>query len=208
MRDVMIIDTGLANVRSVQAALERVGARPRRVAEAAEIAAAEFVVLPGVGAFGPAMAELHRLGLAAPLRQRALSGGPLLGVCLGMQLLCEGSDEMPGVRGLAVLPVRVARLPAGVRTPHMGWTLVSGGDRPSHAYFAHSFAVAGEDAGRLAVSGWQVMTAGHPRPFVAGVQRGDVLACQFHPELSGDWGQDLLDAWLNGRTQEVAACLQ
>jgi len=207
MKDVMIIDTGLANVRSVEVALERLGATVRRVADAEDIARAGRVVLPGVGAFGPGLATLHRRDLASALRQRALAGRPTLAVCLGLQLLCDGSDEDPGGRGLGVLPARVRRLPRDRRVPNMGWCpLVDGGpDAVGHAYFAHSYAVQGADVERLRVSGWQVLTADHGGAFLAAARRGGVLACQFHPELSGAWGARLLAAWLGDGDEEVAS---
>jgi imidazole glycerol phosphate synthase glutamine amidotransferase subunit len=198
MNEVRIIDTGLANVRSVEVALARLGAATRRVVDPADLARADRVVLPGVGAFRPGMANLHGLDLASALRQRALAGRPTLAVCLGLQLLCEGSDEDPGGRGLGVIPGRVRRLPPSVRVPNMGWCPVSnGGAAPAgHAYFAHSYAVPGSDLGRLQAGGWQVLSADHGGPFLAAARRGGVLACQFHPELSGAWGAGLLRAWL------------
>jgi len=206
MREVAIIDTGLANVRSVEVALARLGADPRRIVEAVDLARADRVVLPGVGAFAPGMANLHRRDLASALRQRALAGRPTLAVCLGLQLLCEGSDEDPGGRGLGVIPGRVRRLPASARVPNMGWcTVANGDDAPAgHAYFAHSYAVPGGDLGRLRAGRWQVLTADHGGPFLAAARRGGVLACQFHPELSGPWGAGLLRTWLEDPEREEA----
>ena len=109
----------------------------------------------------------------------------------------------------------VARFPEqpGLRVPNMGWCAVTPTPgarwlRPGHAYFAHSYAVDGEQAGRLAASGWEVLSADHGAEFVAGVRRGRILACQFHPELSGAWGQDLLAGWLRTELKEAAACLR
>ena len=205
-REVMIIDTGLANVRSVEVALQRLGAATRRVTDPADLARAERVVLPGVGAFGPGMANLHARDLASSLRQRALAGRPLLAVCLGLQLLCEGSDEDPGGRGLGVIPARVRRLPQPVRVPNMGWCAVANGGAglAGHAYFAHSYAVPGADLGRLRASGWELLVAHHGGPFLAAARKGGVLACQFHPELSGGWGAALLGAWLEDAEKEEA----
>jgi imidazole glycerol phosphate synthase glutamine amidotransferase subunit len=198
MKPVMIIDTGLANVRSVEVALQRLGAEVTRVTSPEDVARSPRLVLPGVGAFGPAMTRLDRDGLTAPLRQRLLAGRPTLAVCLGLQLLCEGSDEAPGRRGLGILPVRVRQLPADQRVPNMGWCpLQNGRIQPvGHAYFAHSFAVTGHDLGRLTASGWQLLTASHGVPYLAAARRQGVLACQFHPELSGSWGEALLASWL------------
>ena len=206
MSEVMIIDTGLANVRSVEVALARLGAATRRVSDAVDLARADRVVLPGVGAFRPGMANLHGRDLASGLRQRALAGRPTLAVCLGLQLLCEGSDEDPGGRGLGVIPGRVRRLPQPVRVPNMGWCPVANGQAAAtgHAYFAHSYAVPGSDLGRLRASRWQVLTADHGGTFLAAARRDGVLACQFHPELSGAWGASLLRAWLEDPNREEA----
>lgn len=198
MISVMMIDTGLANLRSVEVALQRLGAEVRRVTDPEDIARCPRLVLPGVGAFGPALDRLDRDGLTIPLRQRLLAGRPTLAVCLGLQLLCEGSDEAPGRRGLGVLPVRVRALPADRRVPNMGWCPLQNGqaDAVGHAYFAHSFAVTGPDLGRLKASGWRLLTARHGQPYLAAAARQGVLACQFHPELSGAWGENLLASWL------------
>jgi len=207
MSDVMIIDTGLANVRSVEVALQRLGATTRRVTDPDDLARAARVVLPGVGAFGPGLANLHARNLASPLRQRALAGLPTLAVCLGLQLPCEGSDEAAGGRGLGVIPARVRRLPAAARVPNLGWCAVAGsrGDgAEGYAYFAHSYAVPGADLERLRASGWQTLVADHGGPFLAAARRRGVLACQFHPELSGAWGARLLRAWLEDAEQEMA----
>jgi len=204
--EVMIVDTGLANVRSVEVALERLGATPRRTVAPTDLARARRVVLPGVGAFAPGIANLHARDLAAALGQRARAGLPTLAVCLGLQLLCEGSDEDPGGRGLGVIPARVRRLPQPVRVPNMGWCAVTNGSAQpvGHAYFAHSYAVPGGDLERLRVAGWQMLTADHGGPFLAAARKGGVLACQFHPELSGAWGAELLRAWLEDAQKESA----
>ncbi|MBK7671248.1 MAG: imidazole glycerol phosphate synthase subunit HisH [bacterium] len=207
MSEVMIIDTGIANVRSMEVALQRLGATTRLVADPDDLARAARVVLPGVGAFGPGLANLHTRNLASSLRQRALAGLPTLAVCLGLQLLCEGSDEAPGDRGLGVIPARVRRLPAAARVPNLGWCAVAGsaGDGAgAHAYFAHSYAVPGGALERLHAGGWQTLAADHGGTFLAAARRGGVLACQFHPELSGAWGARLLRAWLENAEQEMA----
>jgi imidazole glycerol phosphate synthase glutamine amidotransferase subunit len=203
MREVMLVDTGLANLRSVQVALERQGATVRRVGGPGDVAGTQHLVLPGVGAFGPAMRKLHNDGLVLPLRQRLLAGRPTLAVCLGLQLMCADSAEEPGVLGLNVLPAQVSALPAGSRVPNMGWLPLarqanaeSADAGSEHAYFAHSFAVTESGIGRLESSGWQVLTATHGVPYVAAVKKGAVVGCQFHPELSGRWGEQLLQNWL------------
>jgi glutamine amidotransferase len=152
------------------------------------------VVLPGVGHFGACMnalrdARLHELALEA-----ASSGRPFLGVCIGMQMLFEGSDEAPGIPGLGVLPGRVTKLPDTVKLPQIGWNtiervagsaLVAGLDDPAWLYFVHSYAPETDDA---VVAAW----AEHGRRFVAAVERDNVWATQFHPEKSGAGGLKLL----------------
>jgi len=192
---VVIIDTGVANIASLLAAFERLG-RPARLTDSAtELGDARHVVLPGVGAFGAGMERLTGAGLSAPLKERIAAGGPTLAVCLGLQLLCEASEESPGVEGLGVVPARVTRFGDTVRVPQFGWNEVETGDdaellRPGFAYFANSFRV------RAIPEGWTGATADHDGPFVAAVERGGLLACQFHPELSGPWGSELLGRWL------------
>lgn len=198
--------TGTANLASIVAGLERAGATPRLIHSADEIGRAARVVLPGVGAFAAAMGQLEGDGAAAALVERVRAGHPTLAVCLGLQLLCEESEENPGVAGLGVVPARVSRFPATVRVPQLGWNLVEPEAgcrllRPGHAYFANSY--------RLAATppGWRAARADHGGRFVAALERGAVLACQFHPELSGSWGQELLKRWLAaGNAGEVAPC--
>lgn len=192
MNDVAVIRTGSANLASVVAALERIGAAPRLVDRPDDLATAERLVLPGVGSFAAAMATLERTGLVGPLGEHARSGRPLLAICLGFQLLAEASDEGGDVPGLGVLPGRVRRFPATVRVPQYGWNRVewTAGVLPAgHAYFANSYRLVEPPAG------WQVATAVHGSPFVAAVARPRQLACQFHPELSGAWGEALLRNW-------------
>jgi glutamine amidotransferase len=155
------------------------------------------VVLPGVGAFGACMAALHRTGLADQAVRAAASGRPFLGICVGMQLLYEASEEDPGVDGLGILPGTVRRLPAGVKHPQMQWnTLVPDGDPemlrgvddPAWVYFVHSFA---PEPGPGVVA-----TCDYGGPVVAAVEQGNVWAMQFHPEKSSRAGQQLLGNFL------------
>lgn len=196
MSEVIVIATGVANTASVCAALRRAGVQPRVTADAAQVASAERAVLPGVGSFSAGMAALRAAGLVSVIQERVRSGRPTLAVCLGMQLLCAGSDEAPGEPGLGVLPVQVRRLPETARVPHLGWSSVSadaaGPVAAGYACFAHSYAV------REVPAGWRASWAERGVRFAAAVWRGDVLACQFHPELSGRWGAALLRRWLDG----------
>lgn len=194
-RQVAIIETGVANIASVRAALTRLGASHEGVQTPEAIATAEHLVLPGVGAFGAGMSRLVELGIAEAIRERVAAGRPTLAICLGLQLLCRGSDESPGVEGLGIIPAHVGRFGDHVRVPQLGWNRIkpSAGCRlltEGYVYFANSYRL---DA---LPEGWEGAVADHGGEFVAAVERGDVLACQFHPELSGSFGAALLERWL------------
>lgn len=195
MTDLVVAATGTANLASVWAVLERLGAKPTLAESADDVRAARRVVLPGVGTYRAAMRRLAEDGLVDALRSHAQARRPTLAVCLGFQLLFESSEESPGVAGLGVWPHAVRALPDAVRRPHLGWNEVAPtpGCRwltPGEAYFAHSF--------------WAAPVADLPRrgettyasTFVAAVEDEGILATQFHPELSGPWGLELLRSWL------------
>ena len=193
---VTIVPTGTANIASLVAAFTRLGATVRMAATAEDVRTADRLVLPGVGAFGAAMAQLRAQGLIDALVQRWNDPRPVLGICLGMQLLFESSEESPGIAGLGVIPGGITRLPASApRVPFFGWSDISGAGIEGCAYFAHSFCSVTPE-----VNGWEICRAFHDRAggIVAAVSRNDGrhLACQFHPELSGHWGMLLLEAWL------------
>jgi imidazole glycerol phosphate synthase glutamine amidotransferase subunit len=194
MPEVLIAPTGTANLASVQAAFRRLGAEPLLAEHADEIAAASHVMLPGVGAFGASMARLKERGLDAALRERILADRPTICICVGHQLLFAESEESPGVAGLGVIPERVACFPGGVRTPQFGWNVVRPAEdcdllEEGYAYFANSYRA-------TAAPGWKVAQAEHGGRFVAAVERGNVIGCQFHPELSGAYGAALLSRFL------------
>jgi imidazole glycerol phosphate synthase glutamine amidotransferase subunit len=193
---VFIVRTGSANLASVLAAFERLGIPARLTTDPHEIDRAERVVLPGVGSFGAAMASLDAAGLVEPLRQRIAAGKPTLAICLGLQLLAEESEESPGVRGLGVIPARVTRFAEGHTVPQMGWNQIRATPdactlRGGWAYYANSYKLDAIPAG------WAGATSTYGTPFVAALERGPVLACQFHPELSGPAGLALLRRWLH-----------
>jgi imidazole glycerol-phosphate synthase subunit HisH len=190
-----ILRTGVANVASVRAALERVGAQALEVETANEVRSLDYLVFPGVGSFAAGMARLRQDGLDEAIRTRIEAGLPTMAICLGLQLLFETSDESPGVTGLGVLPGHVARFPDSVRIPQFGWNRVEASPEcrlieTGYAYFANSYRVV--DIPR----DWTRATAHHGGSFVAAFEKGDVLACQFHPELSGSWGMALMSRWL------------
>jgi imidazole glycerol phosphate synthase glutamine amidotransferase subunit len=193
---VVILPTGTANLASVLAAFARLGAKAEIARTPAEVEDAERLVLPGVGTFGATMAGLRAAGLDAAIAERARQGAPILAMCVGLQVLFETSDESPGSEGLGVLPGRVGRFPAAVRVPQFGWNRIEPepGCRyleAGHAYFANSFRV-------LAAPGCKVARAEHGESFVAAIERGPLVACQFHPELSGAFGHRLIARWLEG----------
>lgn len=198
MVDVLVVRTGTANLASVFAGLHRAGAAPRLAATADEVRRASHVMLPGVGAFGAAMAELESSHLADALRARLHAEQPTFCICLGLQLLAGGSEESPGVGGLGIIDMVATRLSGEVRVPQLGWNAVSPDERceylqAGHAYFANSYCL------KAAPPRWGSALSYHRHPFVAALERGPVVACQFHPELSGPWGVALLQRWLEGR---------
>lgn len=208
LKDVAVVATGSANLASMLAALRRAGAAPRVVHSPDEVRDHPRLVVPGVGTFAAAVAQLQADGLWEALRLRlqqttaAPAGDPraTLLVCLGLQLLCEASDESPGVVGLGLLPGAARRFPTrpGLRVPQLGWSAVVAdpGCRLLHsgaAYFANSYAAPPTSL----PPGFLAARAHHGAPYLAAVEHGRVLACQFHPELSGAFGLSLLRRWLH-----------
>ena len=197
MPEVLIVPTGTANIASVMAAFRRLGAEPRLAERPEDVVAATHVMLPGVGAFGAAMARLREHGLDAALRERIDADRPTISICVGHQLLFERSEESPGVAGLGVIRGEVGRFTGEVRVPQFGWNRVRPGEgcdllEDGHAYFANSYRA-------LEAPGWKVARGEHGGPFVAAVERGNVIGCQFHPELSGAYGAALLSRFLDLR---------
>ena len=193
--EVLVVETGVANTASVMVGLRRLGCSPRLAENPEELRDANRVVLPGVGAFAAAMRRLRESRMTDALRNRIESGKPTLAVCLGLQLLCEGSGESPGETGLGILPVTAERYPDYLRVPQLGWNWIEPQAdcqliEPGYAYFANSYRVV------ELPKGWTGATANHGGPFVAALERGAVLACQFHPELSSTYGRELLGRWL------------
>ena len=194
---VTVVRTSTANLASVRTGFERLGCTVRTTSEPGDIESADRLVLPGVGAFAAARRALAAHDLEAPLRERIERGRPTLGVCLGMQLMARGSDEAPGVPGLGVLDGVVGAYPESPswRVPQMGWNrVVPDADcqvvPDGYAYFANSYRLADPPPG------WLAVRCDYAGTFVAAVERGPVVGCQFHPELSGDYGKALLTRWL------------
>jgi glutamine amidotransferase len=191
---IAVLDYGIGNLRSAQKALEKVGADARLVTRPEDAEGAVGVVLPGVGAFGRCMEALRASGLDRVALDAIAAGTPFLGICVGMQMLYVASEENPDVRGLAVLHGMVRRLPDGVKRPQMQWNVLQRVGRESRlldglggtpwVYFVHSYAPDATDD--------VVATCDYGGSVVAAVERGNVMATQFHPEKSGAVGLSLL----------------
>ena len=191
---IAVVDYGAGNLVSIEQALTRVGAAVTIVREPAELVGADALVVPGVGAAAPAMERLQAAGLIEPILAWIADGRPFLGVCLGLQLLFEASDE-DGALTLGVLGGRTVRLEDAPTLPHIGWNqvvrsaphpLFDGIDDGADFYFVHSYVGVPTDAAVVAA------TTEHGRPFVSAVSRGPLFGVQFHPERSGDDGLRLL----------------
>ncbi|RJP31811.1 MAG: imidazole glycerol phosphate synthase subunit HisH [Actinobacteria bacterium] len=192
---IAIIDYGMGNLRSVEKAFVYLGHDVKVSRDPASIENVEGIVLPGVGAFGDAMRELSGGGFIEPLRDAVAGGKPLLGICLGFQLLFEESEESPGIMGLGILPGRVVRFPPSVKIPHMGWNdvcfarshpVLEGVEEGSYFYFVHSYYVVPREADD------RLTTTGYGMDFASGVARDRLIAFQFHPEKSSASGMRIL----------------
>ncbi|MBO5461623.1 MAG: imidazole glycerol phosphate synthase subunit HisH [Ruminococcus sp.] len=194
---IAIIDYDAGNIKSVEKALLSLGQEVKITDDPQEILSADKVILPGVGAFGDAMDNLDKRGLVPVIHEVAERGIPFLGICLGLQLLFERSDEAPGVEGLGLLKGEILRIPAqeGLKIPHMGWNslhLENDGrlykDLPeqSYVYFVHSYYLKAEEEEIVKAS------TEYGVHIHASVEKGNVFACQFHPEKSGDVGLHIL----------------
>jgi len=197
---ITIVDYQMGNLRSVQKGIERVGGQAKISSDPEEIASAEKLILPGVGAFGDAMAEIHRRNLAAPIVDFIRSNRPFLGICLGLQLLFERGFENGEHKGLGVLKGDVVRfdLPSSYKVPHMGWnTVTKRADAPiltdtpenSHFYFVHSYYVRPADPSIIALE------CDYGGKFCAMVRQHNLFATQFHPEKSQTNGLQVLKAF-------------
>ncbi len=196
---IAIVDYGMGNLRSVEKAIARAGAAVRVTSDPRHVREARGVVLPGVGAFGACMENLAGRGLVEPVRDAVASGKPFLGICLGLQLLFEESEEFGPIRGLGILPGRVVRFGGsaldGLKIPQMGWNRLkirrsagelAGIDEGAYVYFVHSYYVVPSQPDLVAA------TADYGVEFTAAIAWRNVFACQFHPEKSQAVGLRLL----------------
>lgn len=194
---IAVIDYDAGNIRSVEKALLSLGQEVHITGDAQEILRADKVILPGVGAFGDAMENIRSRNLEPVIRKVAEKGTPFLGICLGLQLLFERSEEAPGVKGLGLLKGEILRIPEapGMKIPHMGWNslhlehdgrLFRGVEEQSYVYFVHSYYLKAEEEDIVKAS-TEYCTHIH-----ASVEKGNVFACQFHPEKSSGVGLRIL----------------
>lgn len=194
---IAIIDYDAGNIKSVEKALQYLGEETCVTRDPEEILAAEKVILPGVGAFGDAMQKLHQYGLVEVIKEVVNRRKPLLGICLGLQLLFESSEESPGVEGLGILKGKIVRFPedAGVKIPHVGWNslqypnsgrLFANVPENAFVYFVHSYYLKAEDPQIVTASAW------YGTQIHASVEKDQVFACQFHPEKSSETGLRIL----------------
>jgi len=194
---IAIIDYDAGNIRSVEKALKTIGQETVVTRDAEMILHADKVILPGVGSFGDAMGKLHDYGLVSVIKKVIEKGTPFLGICLGLQLLFESSEETPGVSGLGILKGKIIKIPekAGLKIPHMGWNslhfqnegrLFANLPENSYVYFVHSYYLQAEDESIVKA------TTNYSTCIHASVEKDNVFACQFHPEKSSDVGLTIL----------------
>ena len=193
---ISIIDYGAGNLQSVQNALQFIGAPCRLIETPEQLLGSEKVLLPGVGSFGDAMQKLRRNGMDKAIRDYHQSGRPLFGICLGLQLLFDSSEEAPGVKGLGLLEGTISRIPShGLKVPQIGWNsltiqqkngLFHGVADQSYVYFVHSYYLRASNRSDVAA------TTEYGVTIDAAVERGNLCATQFHPEKSGDTGLQML----------------
>ena len=192
---IAIIDYSAGNLYSVQKAIEAIGAQAIITSSAADIQRAEKVIFPGVGSFGRAREEIDRLGLVEPIRQSIASGKPFLGICLGLQLLFESSQESPGTSGLGLLAGSVVRFPDTIKVPHLGWNILeqqqqnplwSGLPNDAYFYFAHSYYISPSDMAIV------IGTSDYGFSYPVAIKKDQLYGLQFHPEKSQKWGLTVL----------------
>ncbi len=197
---IAIFDYGAGNLRSVENTLDSIGATYEIVSNADGLRQADKIILPGVGHFGQLIRSIDSLGVRETFRERIADGVPFLGICLGMQALFESSEEAPELSGLGVYPGQVRRFAAGARVPHMGWNelelqgrprLLQGVGAHPYVYFAHSYYVPAEAAGERAAA-----ICEYGIRYAAAIESENVFGVQFHPEKSGDLGQQVVRNFL------------
>ena len=199
---IAVIDYDAGNLKSVEKALIFLGETPVITRDREELLAADKVILPGVGAFGDAMDRLHQYGLVDVIKKVVKKGTPFLGICLGLQLMFESSEESPGVEGLGLLPGKILKIPEtpGMKVPHMGWNslkidpnsrLFKGIPDGNYVYFVHSYYLKAGSEDIVAA------TTEYGTHIHAAVEKGNLYACQFHPEKSSQTGLKILENFIS-----------
>lgn len=194
---IAIVDYDAGNIKSVEKALQFLGEEPVVTRDKETLLQADKVIVPGVGAFGDAMGKMRQYGLVEVLREIAGKGTPILGICLGLQLFFESSEETPGVEGLGLLPGKIVRIPdkEGFKIPHMGWNsiqinpasrLLKGIEEGAYVYFVHSYYLQAENEADVAATTDYVVN------IHAAAEHDNIFATQFHPEKSGEIGLQIL----------------
>ena len=206
---IAIIDYDAGNLKSVEKALQYLGEECIVTRDKEKLLKADKIILPGVGAFGDAMEKLHKFGLVDVIHKLVKENKPFLGICLGLQLMFESSEEGPGVKGLGLLPGKIVKFPEkeGFKIPHMGWNsidvkegsrLFKGVSNNSYVYFVHSYYLQAENENDVAAT-TEYITHVH-----ASVEHDNIFACQFHPEKSSKWGLKILKNFAAiGKTTET-----
>ena len=197
---IVVVDYDAGNVKSVEKAIEKLGAKHILTSDPEEIGKADAVILPGVGNFGDCVSKLKERGLDSALKEYAASGKPFLGICVGLQLLFDESEESPGVEGLGILPGKIKRFPVseGLKVPQIGWNdiveskgkLLDGIDKGTYFYFVHSYYLECEDPSIVTSKTEYGIT------YDSSVESGNIYATQFHPEKSSDAGLKVLSNFL------------
>jgi len=199
VNNVVIVDYGLGNLHSVNKAVALVGGNPVITGDKEIIASADKLILPGVGAFGDCMVNLEKAGVIPVIKEYIQADKPFLGICLGMQVLFEESEEAPGVKGLGVFPGRVVRIPTSLKIPHMGWNQLSlktaspvlAGSEGQYVYFVHSYCCKPDDRALI------TSACDYGTEIVASVGKGNTFGVQFHPEKSSEVGLAMLQRFVD-----------